>query len=134
MLSRATRSTIWDVSLLNVPWSSLLVPMSALLSWVLTLTTTQVLSCTFSLSQFSASGRCRRPRVICTVCDAATHALLSYSMTVGPCFQPIMSRIPLLAITSHLSVWLTAFISDSAVEVDTLPWSVLHQQKREPAR
>ena len=36
--------------------------------------------------------------------------------------------IPQLEMTSALSVWLTALISDSAVEVDTLPWSLEHQQ------
>ena len=34
----------------------------------------------------------------------------------------------------HLRVWLTALIIDSAVDVDTLPSSVLHQQIKEPAK
>ena len=55
-------------------------------------------------------------------------------LTVGFCFQPIWLSIPRFAITSHLRVWLTALISDSAVEVDMLPWSVLHQHISDPAR
>ena len=35
--------------------------------------------------------------------------------------HPIVFRMPLLAMTSALSVWLTALISDSALEVDMLP-------------
>ena len=43
-------------------------------------------------------------------------------------FYSMAYIIPRLDMTSALSVWLTALISDSAVEVDTLPWSVEHQQ------
>jgi hypothetical protein len=43
-------------------------------------------------------------------------------------------RMPRLAMTSALRVWLTALISDSAVEVEMLPWSVEHQHMRLPAR
>jgi hypothetical protein len=61
------------------------------------------------------------PRVMCGVAAAATHALLSSSMMVADCFQPVTSRMYRLAMISDLRVWLTALISDSAVLVDTLP-------------
>ena len=47
---------------------------------------------------------------------------------VGCWIHPIAFIIPRLEMTSALSVWLTALISDSAVDVETLPWSVEHQQ------
>ena len=36
-------------------------------------------------------------------------------------------KIPRLKLTSSFNVWLTALISDPALDVDTLPWSVEHQ-------
>jgi hypothetical protein len=59
-------------------------------------------------------------------------AWLSSSIFVGSCFHPIILRMPRLAMTSALRVWSTALISDSAVEVEMLPWSVEHM--RLPAR
>lgn len=104
--------------------------MSELLSHDLTLTTTQVPSATFSLTQFSVRSRCLKLRVICAALEWYIQAWLSSSIEVGPWTHPIMFRMPLLAMTSALSVWLTALISDSAVDVDMLPWSVEHQQIR----
>ena len=42
-------------------------------------------------------------------------------MMVGSCFHPFISNIPGVSMTSDLSAWLTALISDSAVDVDTDP-------------
>ena len=39
----------------------------------------------YTLNQFSARGRWRRPRVICNVAASTTHALLSSSIIVGTC-------------------------------------------------
>ena len=86
------------------------------------------------LRKFSVIARWRRPRVMCRTTEASTHALLSSSITVGFWIQPIVSSMPRLAMISDLSVWLKALISDSALDVDTLPWSVEHQQMREPPR
>ena len=51
-------------------------------------------------------------------------AALSSSKRVGPWIQPMVLRIPLQAMTSAMRACATAFISDSAVDVDTLPWPV----------
>ena len=82
----------------------------------------------FSLNHSWASSKWRRFLVICLSSDAWTHAWLSFWIAVGCCVHPMAFVIPRLDMTSALSVWLTALISHSAVEVDTLPWSVEHQQ------
>ena len=85
-------------------------------------------SATFSLNHSWASSKWRRFLVMCLASDAYTYAWLSSCMMAGCWIHPIAFIIPRLEITSAFSVWLTALISDSAVEVDTLPWSVEHQQ------
>ena len=103
------------------------VPMSELFSLDSTFCTMHVLSATFSLNNSWAKSKWLRFLVMCLASDAYTQAWLSSAIMVGSCFRPIEFYIPRLDFTSALSVWLTALISDSAVDVDTLPWSVEHQ-------
>ena len=56
-LFRLSNAAVWVVSLLKVPWSTLLVPMSALLYSVGTARITHVLSFNFSFKRFTAGGR-----------------------------------------------------------------------------
>ena len=105
-----------------------LVPISELFSLESTFSIIHVPSATFSLNHSWASSKWRRFLVICLASDAYTHAWLSSWIMVGCWVHPMAFIIPRLEMTSALSVWLTALISDSAVEVDTLPWSVEHQQ------
>ena len=98
-----------------------LVPISELFSLESTFSIIHVPSATFSLNHSWASSKWRRFLVICLASDAYTHAWLSSWIMVGCWVHPIAFIIPRLEMTSALSVWLTALISDSAVEVDTLP-------------
>ena len=107
----------------NIILETRLVPISELFSFESTLTMTQVLSATFSLNHSCARSRCRRFLVILFDCDAYTQAWLSPSIFVGSWVHPMAFKIARLEITSPFNVWLTALISDSAVDVDTLPWS-----------
>ena len=95
---------------------------SELFSFESTFSMIQVPSATFSLNHSWAKSRWRRLRVICL-----THAWLSSSITVGPYFHPMAFKMPRFEMTSDFKMWLTALIYDSAVDVDTLPWSVEHQ-------
>lgn len=88
-------STKAYVSFVKIDLGNRFVPMSALFTVVGTLTMIHVSLAAFFLSQFSARGRCLRPRAIFFLADARTNALLSSSMTVDSCFQPIISSIPL---------------------------------------
>ena len=66
--------------------------MSELLSHDLTLTTTQVPSATFSLTQLSVRSRCHRLRVMCAALEQYTQAWLSSSIEVGLSVQHIHAR------------------------------------------
>ena len=110
----------------NIILETRFLPISELFSFESTLTVTQVPSATFSLNYSCARSRCRRFLVTCFDSDAYTQAWLSSSIFVGSRVHPMAFKIPRLEI-SPFKVWLTALISDSAVDVDTLPWSVEHQ-------
>ena len=117
---------LW-VRYLNIILETSLVSISELFSFESTLTMTQVPSATFSLNHSCARSRCRRFLVICFDSDAYTQAWLSFSICDDFWVYPMAFKIPRLEITSPFDVWLTALISDSALDVDTLPWSVEHQ-------
>ena len=131
---RNVRSVNGNVRWLNSGKSSFFVPISELLFFESILTILHVPSADFSFKKFSVMARCRRPLVMCDTSDELTHALLSSSIIVGCCIQPVCSSTPRLEITSAFRVWLTALISDSAVEVAILPWSVEHQHIRDVPR
>jgi hypothetical protein len=78
-------------------------------------------SATFSLIQESV--RSKVTGHVCSVrgIDASSIILLYTGGTLDPAHG---IRIPLHAMTSALRACATAFISDSAVDVDTLPWPV----------
>ena len=104
-----------------------MVPISELFSFESTLTMAQVPSATFSLNHSCARSRCRRFLVTCFDSDAYTQAWLSSLVFVGLLSPSYGIYDPSIENNFSLNVWLTALISDSAVDVDTLPLSVEHQ-------
>ena len=66
----------------------------------------------------------RIPLVMCGISEAYTHAWLSSSMIVASWGNPIRFNIPHSANASSFKHWFTALISDSAVDVDSLPWAL----------
>ena len=108
-----------------------LVPMSELLSAEATLTRTCFV---FDLCLDPISAELQVATVACHVGGLGMIDRGLVVFLVGSCSQPILLRMPRLAMTSALSVWLTALISDSAVDVEMLPWSVEHQHMSLPAR
>ena len=127
IFSLSDLSTKLWVKYSNITFETHLVPISELFSLESTLTLTQVPSATFSLNHSCARFRCCRFLFTCFDSDAYTQAWLSFSIFVGSWVHPMAFKIPRFEMTSPFKVWLTALISDSAVDVDTLPWSVEHQ-------
>ena len=118
-------SMMREVNLLNRGNANLFVPKSEVLSTEATLSNLISLGSTFSLINISARSRCLIPRVRCGISDAYTQAWLSSSMIVASWGNPMRFNIPFIARASSFKHWFTALISDSAVDVDKLPWVLL---------
>ena len=113
------------VNWLNRGNANLIVPISEVLSAEATISNLISFDSTFSLINILARLRCLIQRVRCGISDAYTQAWLSSSIIVAFWGNPIRFNIPLIARASSFGHWFTALISDTAVDVDKLPWVLL---------